>query len=297
VSLCCISVVYCLLRLSGSDTFVLVMFLFFLLCIAIHSVIAQDIGQFFNPPIAIDKQPNFNSNPVYTVGETQLIKWTTIYSNYSINIWQESLAQDENHSAKQGPAIFQTELGAVTQFEWIVQSFQFDLTVSNVFFLWLISPGNDKSTTSHYFNISAESVSSSSSSTSSSTTSLSSTTSPAPTATSATPSAIATTSPAAEQVSKSSGGMTKGGDIALGVGLAVGLSAIAAAIFIALRMKRKRAADTAMNQAQSGHDHLLDSLKEVASEGKTPASRSTPAYATYPVEMGNDYDRGPAELS
>jgi hypothetical protein len=78
-----------------------------LLCLwtALLYVIAQEepIGQFFNPPIATIEQPNFDSNPVWILGETQPIQWTTIYSKYSIAIWQQALF---GGSAEEGPVIF-----------------------------------------------------------------------------------------------------------------------------------------------------------------------------------------------
>lgn len=60
-------------------------------------------GQFFNPPDAVHGTRDFSMNPVYILGETQTIKFTTIYPNYEINLWQQILGQD---AARVGPSIF-----------------------------------------------------------------------------------------------------------------------------------------------------------------------------------------------
>ena len=75
----------------------------FLLAIMVDFVAAQDAGFFLNPPVGnLTTQNDFTFNPVWILGETQTIQWTTVFSNYSITLWQQSLA---GGSATAGPAI------------------------------------------------------------------------------------------------------------------------------------------------------------------------------------------------
>ncbi len=78
------------------------MLLLFLL-LFIYSVLAQNVGTFFNPPPAVNNQQGIQSNPTWAVGQTQSIQWTTIYSNYTIVLWQQAIEQNLAHK---GPSIF-----------------------------------------------------------------------------------------------------------------------------------------------------------------------------------------------
>ncbi|KAI0456515.1 hypothetical protein F5B21DRAFT_468015 [Xylaria acuta] len=97
----------------------------------VRVVAGEYAGQFFNPPQAA-RTHDYSANPVYFLGKNQTIKFTTTYANYAINLWQEILGQDGSLG---GPSIFSVENGAVTQFDWQVQLYQFDLSASGVFFL------------------------------------------------------------------------------------------------------------------------------------------------------------------
>lgn len=66
-------------------------------------VSAQDSpGRFFNPA---DSGPasDFSEDAIWRVGETQTIKFTTTYSSYTIDLWQQDT---QGGSASQGPSIF-----------------------------------------------------------------------------------------------------------------------------------------------------------------------------------------------
>ncbi|KAI1801593.1 hypothetical protein F4811DRAFT_452067 [Daldinia bambusicola] len=203
------------------------------------------VGKFFNPPNAIDGPADYSTNPVWTLGEVQTIKFTTTYSNYTIDLWQESSA---GNSASAGPSIFQTRSGAVTQFDWSVQAFEFDLSEFNVFFLWL-SPlvtddPNPLSVTSRYFNITRASPSSTTSSSSSSTaTSSSSTGTPSSSNTNPPPSSAThstTSAPAASQTADASNGLSAGASAGIGVGAALLVIALVAGGFFLWRRRRSR---------------------------------------------------------
>jgi hypothetical protein len=117
-------------------------------------------------------------NPVYVVGETIELNWTTPYNNYSIALWQSY----PPGAATLGPTIYRTShpqrrvislvypLTATLSetywptsglFNWSVSAPEFNLSLENIFFFWLFPlnvyqgshypeyPG----LSSHYFNI------------------------------------------------------------------------------------------------------------------------------------------------
>ncbi|KAI1772468.1 hypothetical protein F4818DRAFT_172868 [Hypoxylon cercidicola] len=201
-------------------------------------------GRFFNPA-TYGYDRDFTENVLWRLGETQSIKFTTTYSSYNIYIYQ----QDEDESvAAEGSQIYGVLDGGVTQFDWAVQTYDFDLKTSEVFFLrlWSTDLDSDDPVTSHYFNITASAASSSSS-----------VSSPTPTSTSTTVSSSATTSTAIGAAASTSGSLpsaTQGpsstkkahslstgaqAGIGVGVGLA-GLIAIAAGVVLWRRRKNSR---------------------------------------------------------
>ncbi|KAI1172450.1 hypothetical protein F4777DRAFT_561635 [Nemania sp. FL0916] len=195
-------------------------------------------GQFFNPPPS-GADGDYSDNPVYAVGDVISIKWTTSLQNYYINIRHQSLT---SAPGVLGPALYTVSAGGVTQIDWAVQLYQFDLSDSNVFFFWLSSPSSG-SFDSHYFNITARASTSTTSTPSSSTTSTSSLTPTGSSTTSPTPPIPATTAPA-------SGGLSAGAQAGIGVGAALaGLAAIIVAIVFYLR-SRKRPTDQPPNRAE-----------------------------------------------
>jgi hypothetical protein len=62
---------------------------------------------FSNPPAA-GPSGDYSANPVYVLGETQTIQFTTVYQSYSINLWQELIDAFGDKSADEGPSIFGT---------------------------------------------------------------------------------------------------------------------------------------------------------------------------------------------
>ncbi|KAI1740074.1 hypothetical protein F4680DRAFT_419611 [Xylaria scruposa] len=215
-------------------------------------VAGQSAGQFFNPPKAVEGTHDYSTNPVYMLGETQTIKFTTTYSSYSINLWQEILGQG---AASKGQGIFSTENGAVTQFDWQVQLYRFDLSASNVFFLWLNSSTQNSDGTqpmpvsSHYFNISGNPSPSSSSSSTSSRTDLPTqlpTTSLLPTETKTTTSLpIATSSQ-----SPAPGGLNTGAKAGIGVGASLAGVAIITLSWLLFRRSGEKPTYTTPDQPQ-----------------------------------------------
>ncbi|KAI0122161.1 hypothetical protein F4814DRAFT_200711 [Daldinia grandis] len=236
------------------------------------------VGKFFNPPNALDGPTDYATNPVWTLGEIQTIKFTTTYSNYTIDLWQQSR---EGDSASAGPSIFQTRSGAVTQFDWSVQAFEFDLSNFDVFFLWL-SPlqsddPNPLSVTSRYFNITRAPASTS---TSSSSTSASGSSSTSPPSSSATQSS--TSLPAVSPTANPDNGLSAGASAGIGVGAALVVLALVAGGFFLWRRRRNsnnyQAPTAAAAATGPNHSDDLPEMPEV-----TQLSAQKPPL--YPVEL------------
>ncbi|KAJ5368940.1 uncharacterized protein N7496_008700 [Penicillium cataractarum] len=211
--------------------------------------VASDSNNYFTNPAS-----NTGINPVWTLGDKQVIAWKTTLGVFNVSIWQQSLVQQS--AASQGNIYSKIHSSdKVTNFTWVVQLYGFDLSYSNVFFLW-INPDEDGGFVSSYFNI----------------TEPSSTTTTASTATSTATDVLSTaiTSPSSSSLSSSSGSslsssssssptaaadsaLTTTGKIAMGVGVGLGvpiLCALAVLIFLKSRSLKKNAA--AQNAAQSG---------------------------------------------
>ncbi|KAE8349226.1 hypothetical protein BDV28DRAFT_152082 [Aspergillus coremiiformis] len=193
-------------------------------------------NRFVNPPAA-----NSAANPVWVLGEQQTISWATTLTAYNISMWQQSLSQESGSMMANIFCTFrsasvpsrgreltmkpkseaQVEDKGVTNFTWMVQTYGFGLEHSPIFFFW-INANTPKGFTSNYFNItdkarttSASIFHTASSTSNPTTTSLSSTTSSPPTLTPQTP------PPPSES------GLDSTAKIALGVGIGVGLPALA----------------------------------------------------------------------
>ncbi|KAL7626955.1 hypothetical protein AAE478_003730 [Parahypoxylon ruwenzoriense] len=229
----------------GTSMPLIVVSIIIIISVAVSAQESLAVGRFFNPPNALAKPSlNFSTNPVWTIGAVETIKFTTVYSNYTINLWQQ---HQNGASATIGPTIFQTEFGAVTQFDWSVQVFEFDLRTSNVFFLWLESlvegDGDDEplSVTSHFFNITADSVNSNVSSSASSSTVTTTTATASCGEVPCSNSITATTSSTYSSPQEASPSLNTGAQAGIGIGAAlVGLFAAAGAYFLIQRSRRKR---------------------------------------------------------
>lgn len=74
-----------------------------LLLIPLNAQESLKVGRFFNPPNTDASDPGYENDPVWKIGETKTIQFTTTYSNYTIALWQQTLA---GGSATLGPIIF-----------------------------------------------------------------------------------------------------------------------------------------------------------------------------------------------
>ncbi|KAJ5790469.1 uncharacterized protein N7518_007480 [Penicillium psychrosexuale] len=133
-----------------------------LLLAGVASLVAggDDHNYFTNPA------SNTGVNPVFTLGDKLVVSWKTTLEVFNVSIWQQSLV--ETGAASQGnifSKIHSTDY--VTNFTWVVQVYGFDLSYSNVFFLW-INPDEKGGFVSTYFNV-TEPVATTSTTTSSTT--------------------------------------------------------------------------------------------------------------------------------
>ncbi|KAI2865007.1 hypothetical protein CBS63078_11074 [Aspergillus niger] len=190
----------------------------------------------------ISPSSNTGINPVWTLGDEQVIWWKTTLGVFNISFWQESLVQQS--AASQGniySKIHSTD--QVTNFTWVVQLYGFDLNYSNVFFMWINSDDPD-GIVSSYFNITkptATSTTSSSTESDTSTKSLDTTPSPSITPSTDAQPTMSASSDAAQ--------LTTTGQIALGVGIGIGvpvLAALAALVWLKARANKTPAMLSAM---------------------------------------------------
>ncbi|KAL2870723.1 uncharacterized protein BJX67DRAFT_378054 [Aspergillus lucknowensis] len=106
---------------------------------------ADDKNHFTNPTSWTD------INPVWKLGEEQVIARKTTLGEFNISIRQQSLIQES--AASQGNIYSKIHASdKVTNFTWVVQLYGFDLDRSNVIFLW-INYDTPEGFTSAYFNI------------------------------------------------------------------------------------------------------------------------------------------------
>ncbi|PQE20312.1 ser-thr- gpi-anchored family protein [Rutstroemia sp. NJR-2017a BBW] len=91
------------------------------------SSIFSSPGEFINP------SPQ-TSNPSWAVGSQQVISWTTSLTNYTIAIWNENPSKD---GYTRGPALLESYDGSKMSLNWTVQTYEFSLSTSPVFYLLL----------------------------------------------------------------------------------------------------------------------------------------------------------------
>ncbi|KAJ5225268.1 hypothetical protein N7468_006493 [Penicillium chermesinum] len=197
-------------------------------------LVAADTKNYFTSPAS-----NNGINPVYAIGDDLLVSWVTELGVFNITIWQESLVQQS--AASQGNIYSKIHASDdVSNFTWNVQLYGFDLSYSNVFFIWLNPDGPD-GFVSTYFNITKPTKSAT-------TTVVPTPTSPhglnlaSPPPSSLTPSPSSSPSSSLSSSTSSSPEMTTTSKIALGVGLGLGLP-ILCAVSVLVWLKHRQSND------------------------------------------------------
>ncbi|PKY03436.1 hypothetical protein P168DRAFT_346135 [Aspergillus campestris IBT 28561] len=191
-------------------TFPLILHLVLLLPVVWGGTDAQNY--FSNP------SSNTGINPVWTVGDQQVISWKTTLEVYNVSMWQQSLVQQS--AASQYNVYSKLHRGPKsTNFTWTVQLYEFDFDYSNVFFFW-INSDTPEGFISSFFNITKPESASTSHSTSAS----------ASTPTDSTNSVPSNEPRVSDTASKSASdsGFSTTAKIALGVGIGIGVPVLAA---------------------------------------------------------------------
>ncbi|ROW02557.1 hypothetical protein VPNG_07847 [Cytospora leucostoma] len=208
--------------------------------------------EFKNPAyVAKYGSGTYGSNDVWYVGENQEVTYNILsgddalhdYTQYTIAIWQQDL---HKNSASRGPVLNSTTYPEVrSAFNWTVNLYDFDLSSSNVFFLWLFNGSASNqghagvwSMTSPYFNISdADPPNSTADATT--TASDQANTSAGLVTTSTSASASSSSKPSSDG-STGGGGLSTGAGIGIGVGVGVaGFSAFVCAVLVVWYKRRE----------------------------------------------------------
>ncbi|RDL40933.1 uncharacterized protein BP5553_00912 [Venustampulla echinocandica] len=186
---------------------------------------ADESDGFYNPPP--HEYPNHSSNPVWVIGERQVIRWSTSFPEYSMVLMQQS----RNGSVDEdGPSVFETTKATVTQFDWLVQNFQFDLAVSNIFYFMIA--GDSSGFSSFPFNMTSAPLS---------TTSSTSTTFSTPTSTLGYTSTLPTLPSSPTPSDTSSSGLSKTSLVGIGIGVAIAIVLAIVSAFIIYSRKKEKA--------------------------------------------------------
>ncbi|KAI1774903.1 hypothetical protein F4818DRAFT_55245 [Hypoxylon cercidicola] len=193
-------------------------------------VMSMVSAQFSNPP------PN---RVTWKIGEVHSIRFKTKFTTFSIALWQQAPG---GGSATLGPIVFETTNDASAEFDWLVQTYFFDLETSNVFFFWMFEgatslQGNQSSSqmSSSYFNIIRDFPASSSISTTATTSRALVAETPLPTST-----YIPAYDNQQNDDVKNSGGLSVGAKAGVGVSVSVVSLAAIACIGLYLRHSKRQ---------------------------------------------------------
>ncbi|KAI4206696.1 MAG: hypothetical protein LQ348_000853 [Seirophora lacunosa] len=202
----------------------------------------------FLQPFTSGSTKDYSDNINYAVGVSILTEWVADFTNARINLNQDNKPGD----AQGGPSVLLEEGYDEKTWRWTVSYAGIDPTYNNVFYFSVTQADGSDSFTSHYFNISERSstTTTSSATTARSTASLASlsTTSASTTPTSS----ELTPSPATVTVAPPSDGGTPIGTIAgMVVGIVVGSLLLVGGAWWAWKVKKRRDAPASSAQAPS----------------------------------------------
>lgn len=264
------------------------------------------VGEFYYPPQ--------KGRGVFKIGGVQTITYKTSFEKYTIALWQQSLHEG---SAGLGPIVYrkyllsnvcdpypdfvltndiETTTGPSGRFDWLVQTYNFNLQASNVFFFWLVegdasSQGNQSAPgmVSSFFNITdVENEATTSSATPSAT--HSTTTSEASTS-STTSSSVKTGLPSTNVPDQSSEGsnnsnkstqLSSGAIAGIGVGAGLGVLGIAVGIATVLWLKHRKKKDAEKAAREHHNQHYAPPYQE---NPWKPAFREPVRPPRSPVEL------------
>ncbi|GIZ37328.1 hypothetical protein CKM354_000077800 [Cercospora kikuchii] len=137
----------------------------FLLCI-ITRTIGQVANSWVNPP-AYAVQKDWSLNRLWVDGEVQTIQWTTVFSNYRIELWQHDVNISSGANNKNLGTIYTSPRGVDSSndgsFDYTVGSDLDFQPSSPILFTWLFDLNGDGSFSSYAVNLTQRSMSTSNS--------------------------------------------------------------------------------------------------------------------------------------
>ncbi|KAI1275977.1 hypothetical protein F5Y07DRAFT_145904 [Xylaria sp. FL0933] len=234
----------------------------------------------------------------WPLGSTQVVAFSTPWTEYRLEFWQEDLPGGSAQRSSQ--FIYNQTAGKEfpQSFQWTVQTYEFQLSHSPVFFFWLFDNTNSSNQqSSAYFNITIQGASSLGTSSSptptqSSTLTASSSTAPStPTFTNV--SSVHTSSmptPTHSGTTEASKGLSTGAKAGIGVGAALGgllVLGIASILFL-----KRRSGGQWQQRPELQDSHPMESspgdLRTVVPTSQSsPKLAEAPSYRnSSPVELG-----------
>lgn len=238
------------------------LFVFLLLLFRIAG--ASDGSNYF-----INPSTNTDINPVWTLGEQQVISWETTLEVFNVSIWQQSLVEQGASSQGNVYSKIHTQ-DQVSNFTWVVQYYGFNPDYSNVYFFW-INPDGPNGFVSSFFNITAPPATATATTSGSTSTSTSSANGNGSTG----PSTSATSTISPGNLESSPSGLDTTSKIALGVGIGVGVPILGGLIAL-IWLTYMRANNNRVNTAKSGQMASAGG-SIINNNGALPPYRSPPS--------------------
>ncbi|KAJ2986560.1 hypothetical protein NUW58_g4967 [Xylaria curta] len=236
----------------------------------------------------------YEGNSRWPLGSTQVVAFSTPWEEYRLEFWQQDpssggiLSSEFNYTQTAGNQRPQS-------FQWTVQTYEFQLSRSPIFFFWLFNSANSSlQQSSAYFNITINGASSSSTKTTTTRTTSRRTTLPTssvltgPTTTyTVTFSASTTSTP----TSDASSGLSTGAAAGIGVGASLGGIAVLGLAGLVYFKRRKSRTEPQRSELPASKP-----LGYPIEPPKPEIPMSQYSHSPRPVEAPSHYEHHPAEL-
>ncbi|KAI0798853.1 hypothetical protein GGR55DRAFT_693129 [Xylaria sp. FL0064] len=214
----------------------------------------------------------------WPLGTTQVVAFSTPWTEYRLEFWQEDLPGGSAQRSSQ--FIYNQTAGKELpqSFQWTVQTYEFQLSHSPVFFFWLFDNTNSSNQqSSAYFNITIEGISS-----------LGASSSPTPTPSSTLTASSSTATSTATFMNVSS--LSPGAKAGIGAGVALGgllVFGIAGILFLKRRPGGQWQQRPELQDSQPMESSPADLRTVVPTSQGSPKLAEAPSYRnSSPVELG-----------
>ncbi|KAI1172633.1 hypothetical protein F4777DRAFT_493890 [Nemania sp. FL0916] len=245
----------------------------------------------------------YDPDSQWPLGSTQVVAYSVPWSNYRLEFWQQQLPAGGAKLSSQFKYNQSPGQDLPQSFRWTVQTYEFQLSDSPIFFFWLFN--NDNSTqkqSSAYFNITIDGTTSAVPTSSSeptppaavsklssaftASTVTSTTLSNAYTPSMTTPNTLTPTLTGAPH---DSDGLSTGAAVGIGAGTSLGILVFGILGFIGLKRWKPRA-------GQQQNSILSDPKPMVYSTGPPEVILSTSQYTQDPLEANSHYNPPPLQV-